>query len=138
VDTSLVEHRLDRYGEAMPIAHFSLAALDCPDPLALAEFYQQIVGGTIRPWTDADQWITLVTETGSNIGFQRDPNYVAPQWPDGLPQQAHLDFEVEDLAVGEQALLAIGARKADFQPSPEEWLVFFDPAGHPFCLVTPS
>ena len=46
-----------------------------------------------------------------------------------------LDFDVDDLDVGERAVLAIGARKSPTQPRPDGWRVFLDPAGHPFCLV---
>ena len=118
----------------MPIATFSVAALDCPDPRALAEFYRQIVGGTIKEETASDEWVRLRTDSGSDLGFQRVDDYQAPGWPDGVPQQAHLDFDITDLDAGEAAVLAIGARKAAVQPAPEEWRVFLDPAGHPFCL----
>lgn len=118
----------------MPIARFSLVALDCPDPRALAAFYQQIVGGSIKQSTASDEWIRLETGAGVDLGFQLDPDYQAPTWPDGVPQQAHLDLDVPDLAEGERAVVAVGAIKADVQPSPESWLVFLDPAGHPFCL----
>lgn len=117
----------------MTIARFALVALDCPDPRSLAEFYQGIVGGQIRePATD--EWVRLQLSNGSDLGFQRDDVYQPPQWPDGLPQQAHLDFDVPDLDEGERAVLEVGARKAESQPSPDEWRVFLDPAGHPFCL----
>ncbi|NNF54240.1 MAG: VOC family protein [Acidimicrobiales bacterium] len=117
----------------MSIARFALVALDCPDPRSLAEFYQRIVGGEIRePVTE--EWVRLLIPNGSDLGFQLDPSYQPPQWPYGLPQQAHLDFDVSDLDEGEQAVLAAGARKADHQPSPDDWRVFLDPAGHPFCL----
>ncbi len=119
----------------MSIARFSLVALDCPDPLALCEFYQKIVGGAIKPETATADWVRLELPGGTDIGFQRDTNYVAPEWPDGLPQQAHLDFDVSDLVEGEAKVLAIGGRKSETQPVPDEWLVFLDPAGHPFCLV---
>ena len=119
----------------MPIATFSLVALDCPDPRLLADFYMQITGGHITQETAAEDWFTLHTDSGSNIGFQRDADYEAPGWPNGASQQAHLDFDVEDLDEGERAVLAIGARKAEVQPQPTRWRVFFDPAGHPFCLV---
>jgi hypothetical protein len=33
-------------------------------------------------------------------------------------------------------VLALGARKADVQPAPDNFRVYLDPAGHPFCLVT--
>ena len=56
-------------------------------------------------------------------------------WPSAEhPQQLHLDFDVPDLDAGEAAVLAIGARKAEFQPG-TTFRVYLDPAGHPFCLV---
>jgi hypothetical protein len=56
-------------------------------------------------------------------------------WPSAEhPQQAHLDFDVVDLDVAEQQVLALGARKTDVQPG-QYFRVFLDPAGHPFCLV---
>lgn len=119
----------------MPIAAFNLVALDCPDPRALAGFYQQIVGGEIKESTASDEWVRLETPTGSDIGFQRDPDYQPPGWPDGPSQQAHLDLDVPDLDQAGVDVIALGARKADVQPSPDEWRVFLDPVGHPFCLI---
>ncbi len=119
----------------MAIAEFALVALDCPDPGTLAAFYQSMVGGEIKQEAAPNDWVRLQTPSGSDIGFQRDPSYVAPDWPTGSPQQAHLDFDVPDLDEGERAVLALGATKATSQPSPDSWRVFTDPAGHPFCLV---
>ena len=48
--------------------------------------------------------------------------------------QFHLDFKVDDLDASEQAALALGATKTAEQPSPENFRVFLDPVGHPFCL----
>lgn len=122
----------------MPIARFSLVALDCPDPRSLAEFYRQITGGEILPQTESDGWLRLETPFGSDLGFQLDPDHRPPHWPSGDPQQVHLDFDVDDLDEGERSVLAIGATKADTQPRPDRWRVFLDPAGHPFCLVLAS
>ena len=121
----------------MPIARFSLAALDCTDPRALAEFYRAIVGGEIKEASASDEWVRLQTGTGADLGFQRDPDHQPPDWPEG-GQQAHLDFDVPDLDAGERAVLALGARKTAVQPAPDDWRVFLDPAGHPFCLVLAS
>lgn len=118
----------------VPIAALSLVALDCREPRALAEFYQKIVGGTIKEGATSDGWIRLETDSGSDIGFQLDPNYEPPGWPDGSSQQAHLDFDVADLDASERQLLAIGAVKSPTQPEPDEWRVFLDPAGHPLCI----
>lgn len=117
----------------MPIAEYSLVALDCPDPRALAEFYRAIVGGDIVK--EYPVWVELRTANGGVVAFQRVDDYVAPGWPDGGPQQAHLDFDVADLDDGERAVLDVGAQKAAEQPQPDDWRVFLDPAGHPFCLV---
>lgn len=125
----------DRFGGLM-IAKFSVVALDCPDPLALAAFYQGIVGGTYQSFKPDDDWVQLKPAAGGvELGFQRVPNYQAPDWPDGSAQQAHLDFDAPDLDVAEEEVLAIGARKARMQPRPDRWRVYLDPAGHPFCIV---
>jgi Glyoxalase-like domain len=51
-----------------------------------------------------------------------------------MPQQMHLDVDVDDLDEGEAAVLPLGAVKAEQQPG-KTFRVFLDPAGHPFCLV---
>ncbi len=117
-----------------PIARFSLVALDCPDPRALAEFYGAITGWTIDP-RSGDTWTQLRSDGGATLAFQHAPEHVRPDWPDGTAQQAHLDFDVPDLDAAERQILAIGATKAETQPQPEDWRVYLDPAGHPFCLV---
>lgn len=115
-----------------PIARFSLVALDCPDPQALAAFYSQITGWEID---DGDGWVQLRSGGGATIAFQRVHDHQPPAWPSAdRPQQAHIDFDVDDLDAGEAQILAIGARKAEVQPG-ETFRVFLDPAGHPFCLV---
>ncbi|MDH4279813.1 MAG: VOC family protein [Acidimicrobiia bacterium] len=119
----------------MAIASFALVALDCPDPRSLAEFYSAIVGGEIKDSTASGDWVRLQIPDCADIAFQRDPGHRPPQWPDGAPQQAHLDFDVADLEEGERLVLDLGATKSAVQPSPDEWRVFLDPAGHPFCLV---
>jgi Glyoxalase-like domain len=50
--------------------------------------------------------------------------------------QAHIDFEVTDLDQAEKRADSLGAVLADSQPAPHQYLVRFDPAGHPFCLST--
>jgi Glyoxalase-like domain len=118
------------------IARLSLFALDCPDHHALARFYAAITGWTLDPrGLDDGEWITLVNDGGATLAFQRVDNFEPPTWPSGgHPQQAHLDFDVVDLDIGEQQVLALGARKPEFQPG-ETFRVYIDPAGHPFCLV---
>lgn len=112
-------------------------ALDCPDPLALAAFYQRATGYALHPGSGAG-FAGLTREDGLHIGFQRVEGHRAPQWPgDGgtTPQQAHLDFDVDDLDEAEGMLLELGAAKPAFQPAGARWRVLTDPAGHPFCIV---
>jgi predicted enzyme related to lactoylglutathione lyase len=114
------------------IATFSVVALDCREPLALAEFYSALTGSPIER-TD-DDWVQLASTGGAALAFQRAPGHVPPQWPgDEQPQQIHLDFDVPDLDAAEEQVLALGARKHEVQPG-ESFRVYLDPAGHPFCL----
>ncbi|MET9609878.1 VOC family protein [Streptomyces sp. NPDC006512] len=113
----------------------SAITLDCPDPLALAAFYQQATGLAPHPKSDAD-FAGLNGEHGLLIGFQRVEDHQPPSWPDQtVPQQLHLCFDVADVEEAESRLLELGAGKPDRQPGEGKWRVLTDPAGHPFCLV---
>ncbi|WP_432590524.1 VOC family protein [Streptomyces sp. HD1123-B1] len=101
----------------------------------MAAFYQQATSLEPHPKSDAD-FAGLNCEDGRFIGFQRVDDYRAPHWPDQtVPQQVHLDFDVDDLDEAEAWLLDLGASKAEYQPNEDRWRVLIDPAGHPFCLV---
>ena len=120
----------------MAIAEFSLVALDSDDSKGLCEFYQSITGWDVRPMEDEDDWYQLMSPTGATLAFQQIEEYQAPTWPGGeRPQQLHLDFDVADLDIAEPLVLELGAVKAEAQPFPDHFRVYFDPAGHPFCLV---
>ena len=121
----------------MAIARFQLVAIDCPDPAVLAEFYSALTGWPLtKPHADYPEWVQLSPEGGATIAFQRVDDYRAPEWPgQDHPQQMHLDLSVPDLDAGEKAVLQLGAVKHAHQPAPDEFRVFLDPAGHPFCLV---
>ena len=118
----------------MPIGRLDVTAFDCPDARALAEFYRSVIGGEIVESLTSDDWVELHSE-GGRLAFQQIPDHRRPTWPGGdTPQQAHIDLRVDDLDRGESAVLALGAQKAGVQPSPDDFRVFLDPAGHPFCL----
>ncbi|MEU3950170.1 VOC family protein [Streptomyces sp. NPDC029526] len=112
--------------------------LDCPDPPALAAFYQQATGLEPHPKSDAEFAGLNGDEDGLLIGFQRVEDYRPPMWPGQIvPQQLHLCFEVaESLDEAETRLLELGAGKPDHQPHGDRARVLTDPAGHPFCIVT--
>jgi len=114
----------------MAIARFPSFVIDCPDPGALATFY-----GALLDWkVDISSDWAEIRSDGQCICFQPVADYTPPQWPgQDAPQQMHLDVMVEDLDVGEKAVLDLGATKHDHQPG-TTFRVFLDPAGHPFCL----
>ena len=119
-----------------PIGRLDVAAFDCPDPRSLAKFYQSIIGGNLVEHLHG-RWVEVHTSEGK-VAFQQIDDHRRPTWPSGaVPQQAHLDIDVDDLDVGEAAVVELGAVKAETQPSPDDFRVFIDPAGHPFCLVRP-
>ena len=104
--------------------------IDCPDPEVLAEFYAELFGLPVT-YRSADFVVVSVDSASSGFAFQRAPDHVPPAWPDpARPQQVHLDVMVDDVAVAEQKVVALGAQRA---PAGEH--VYLDPAGHPFCLV---
>ncbi|HYN96592.1 MAG TPA: VOC family protein [Pilimelia sp.] len=106
--------------------------LDCPDPTALSAFYAELLGGPVSH--AADGLATVGTEGGRPVRFQRVAAYTPPRWLDpAAPQQLHLCIAVADIGAAEPAALAVGA-----SPLPgdgENWRVYADPAGKPFCLV---
>ena len=119
------------------IARFSCFAIDCPEPHELAQFYSEITGWPVDG-DPGDEWVTLTSDAGAHLAFQRVDGYRPPEWPgQEHPPQAHPDFRVDDLDAGEAALLTIGARKPEFQPG-TDFRVYLDPIGHPFCLVLPG
>jgi catechol 2,3-dioxygenase-like lactoylglutathione lyase family enzyme len=121
------------------VGRLDTVVLDCPDPLALAEFYAGLLGQEIADDGD-DSWQSLRGDaSGVSLAFQRATSYVAPQWPDGPPQQLHLDLTVADFVTAHEQAVALGAIPLSPTSAPEPdqasgFRVYADPAGHPFCL----
>lgn len=121
-------------------------ALDCPDAVALAQFYAELLGWEVKrpgpdePDAESPEWVSVVPPNvpagGFSLGLQRIDNYRAPDWPEGpIPQQAHLDLWVASIAESEKVALALGAQRHSVQPGgDDEFVVYLDPAGHLFCL----
>ncbi len=114
-------------------------ALDSPDPARLARFYALLLDWPIH--SEDEDWVTLAPPDGvAYLGFHRNDRHVRPVWPstpDQPQQQAHLDFEVSDLAEAVEHAVELGATRAAFQPQPRV-RVLIDPDGHPFCLYDGS
>ena len=136
----MVAPSLGRMSEATARPVLDQVVLDCPDARSLGDFYAGILGWEVEEGSD-DDWVTIVPPGGREgraaLGFQRIDDFVTPTWPGGgHPQQFHLDLQSPDLDEAERRVLAAGARRHDVQPSGTgSFVVYLDPAGHPFCLV---
>lgn len=76
--------RHDHRPAVVAVGHFDTVVLDCPDPLALAEFYAGLLGQDTAEDGD-DSWQSLRGDgSGVSLAFQRATNYIAPHWPEGL------------------------------------------------------
>ena len=116
-------------------ASLGMIGIDCADPIALAEFYHQLIGWPIMA-RESDY--AMIQSGDIPIIFWRIEDYRPPTWPQaGTPKQFHLDLMVDDLAAVEARGLELGATKPSHQPS-QDWRVLLDPAGHPFCLINPQ
>jgi predicted enzyme related to lactoylglutathione lyase len=112
------------------IGKLEMVVLDAPDIVLLSAFYRELAG-----WVESavdDDWITLDTPDGWQIGLQAAPDHQPPRWPgQERPQQAHLDLRVPDLEAGLDRVRALGGT---LLRKNESWYTVADPAGHPFDL----
>jgi len=105
-------------------------AVDAPDIAGLAAFYNQLAGW--KTTSTEDDWITMNTDDGWQIGLQEAPDHLPPRWPDAAhPQQAHFDLRVPDLEAASSRAVELGA---SLLRKNESWYTLSDPAGHPFDL----
>jgi predicted enzyme related to lactoylglutathione lyase len=111
------------------------AAIEAPDPGALARFYSHLLGWPVGH-EEPGMAVLAAPQGPIYLVFQQATGYRAPAWPpvDGEQRpMMHLDFQVGDLESAVADAVALGASVAEVQPQ-ENVRVLFDPAGHPFCL----
>jgi hypothetical protein len=112
-----------------------VAVFDAADLATESAFWAGMFDGQV--WGD-DQFHCVFDSDGLwVIGVQLAPDHVPPDWPDGNPQQVHLDLHIDDPASAHTKAIALGARLlrgADDLDAAEGHQVYADPAGHPFCL----
>lgn len=111
-----------------------IVVFDAADLAAESAFWAGLLGGTVEA---EDDWHTVHVDGGPRLGFQLAPNHIPPEWPDGTPQQIHLDLYVDDVSSAHEEAMKLGARllKPAADPSAKQgFQVYADPAGHPFCI----
>lgn len=119
----------------MPITLTSVI-IDAADMEKESSFWHRLLGGSLTPMPNHH----FIEAPGLPvIVVQSAPEHISPDWPDGTPQQVHLDFGVDDLATADRTATDAGATR--LRPtgevtteSPTGSRVYASPAGHPFCL----
>ena len=83
--------------DQVPIGRLGATSIDCPDPRALADFYEQLLGMR-RIVERPDGSVVAISDGSQTLAMLRVDHYVAPTWPEpGQLQQMHLDVSVDDL-----------------------------------------
>lgn len=118
-----------------PPMRLSGPVLGALDPVALAEFYERLLGW---PVAEREQGWAVIRNPAARqkIEFQYEPFFVPPVWPPINGEQqllSHLDIGVPDLEAGVAWAIAAGATEAGHQPQ-DDVRVMRDPAGQLFCL----
>lgn len=112
----------------------TVVVFDAADLHAESAFWAGMLDGHVF---EDERFHTVLDAAGEwRIGVQLAPGHVPPAWPDGAPQQVHLDLHVEDPRRAHEQATRLGARllRAGDLDSDEGHQVYADPAGHPFCL----
>lgn len=116
----------------MKINH-QVVVFDSADLETESAFWAGVLGGTVDV---DDDWHMVLVDGLPRIGVQLDPEHIRPDWPDGTPQQVHLDLWVEDIEPAHDHVMALGAQvlKSATYEEGSAYQVYSDPSGHPFCL----
>lgn len=115
--------------------HHQVVVFDAADLTAESSFWAGVLGGIVDI---EDAWHMVIVDGEPRIGVQLAPDHIPPDWPDGTPeQQIHLDLWVDDIDAAHEEVTALGAtllQTAAATNDPDNFQVYADPAGHPFCL----
>jgi len=117
----------------MKIKH-QVVVFDAANLTEESTFWAGVLGGTVD---EDDDWRMVVVDGRAVVGIQLAPNHIRPEWPDGQPQQVHLDLWVDDIEAAHAEVMRLGAallQEARGGDEPDDFQVYADPAGHPFCL----
>lgn len=113
-----------------------VVVLDAADVETESRFWAALFDG--RVIDDDDRFHCVIDRAGNWVlGVQRAPDHTPPDWPDGSPQQLHLDLHTDDPLAALAQAERLGARtlRGDDDPAAGAgYHVLADPAGHPFCI----
>lgn len=107
--------------------------IDTAEAPTLGRFYSRLLGLEVA--YEGPEGVLLGGEGQQRVMFQQIAEHVQPKWPDPAhPQQLHLDILVGDPDEADRGALELGATR--LPGDGENWRVYADPHGHPFCLLT--
>jgi hypothetical protein len=112
-----------------------VVVFDAADVAAESAFWASLLEGRV---VDDDPAFHCVLDSADHwrVGVQLAPDHTATDWPDGAPQQIHMDLHATDPASAHAEAMRLGARvlREDDLSSEEGHQVYADPAGHPCCI----
>ncbi|MFI9404595.1 VOC family protein [Nocardia sp. NPDC052316] len=119
---------------------FTELAIDCADPVSLAQFWCAVLGYQVLDEEDG-----FVTIGSPSVPEGRDrPGPVPPtlgfaRVPEGktIKNRLHIDVNPTDRDQDEEVrrLLDLGARYADVGQGDVSWVTLADPEGNEFCVL---
>jgi predicted enzyme related to lactoylglutathione lyase len=116
--------------------NYQIVVFDAADLAAESSFWAGVLGGTVAA---EDVWHMVLVDGAPRVGVQLAPDHRPPQWPDGTPQQIHIDLLVDDFNRAHEEVIALGAKvlkaaEESYPRASDSFQVYADPAGRPFCL----
>jgi len=105
-----------------------LVAVDCADPVGLAQFWRHLLGGSAT----AGDGVVRLRAGALSLDFLPVPDAKAGK------NRWHLDLASSDQAAAVEAALALGATRADDIFAGGSWQVLRDPEGNEFCILDPA
>jgi hypothetical protein len=113
----------------MAIGSLQEIVVDCANPIALARFWQALIGGDVVE--ENDEWVWL-EDDDFVLAFQ-----LVPERKQGK-NRLHLDVDVDDLDPAIDEAEQLGARKIGGIVDGDigTFQVMADPEGNEFCFIT--
>jgi Glyoxalase-like domain len=108
-------------------------AIDCADPLTLAQFWADILGRQVAEDPTSEYMVLLAD--GTDTGWPLVVFNVVPE-PKTVKNRRHLDLISDTFEAETERLLSLGARRLrDVRTDKARWTTFADIEGNEFDLI---